>query len=332
MRRKIRTLLAAVFVAAGLMGTNSASAVQPCPSPACTDITVNVTDAHGIAISQYFVTAQRADGYNETKSTNNAGRVDFNLPIPPPNGCYQVVGRPDAYYANTFLPYKVCNDATVGLKPLYRINGISGQQKVFLGDTSATITVPVVISALSRTFPAPFANDKLPFVFEHHAPLADGTHEHGGETEELGQQYFAAPTVSEIAEGIWQYLWNQEVVLPAHEPGYYDMDWGRNGSTFSPMMECRMIWFGFGIGSISPAKATPVVTKVTVKGTHLGNNPGTLVLKGSGQVTTITGSNIVSWNDSAVTFTVPIGTKNGWVTVVPPSGVPTNAQPLQVQP
>jgi hypothetical protein len=325
-------LVAAVLMAAGLMGTTNASAVQPCPSAACTDISVVVVDAHGQPVPQYGVTAQRADGYNETQATNNAGRIEFHLPLPPPNGCYQIVGRPDPYYANTFLPYKVCNDATVSLRPLYRINGISGQQKVYLGDTSTTITVPVVVSALSRTYPAPFHGDALPYIFEHHAPLADGEHEHGGETEELGQQYFGAPSVQQIADGVWQYLWRYDVALPAHMPGYYDMDWGRNGSTFSPMMECRMIWFGFGIGSISPARATPLVTTVTVTGRHLGNNPGSLVVRGSGQVTTISGSQIVSWTDSAVRFTVPVGTKNGWVTVVPPSGVPTNAQYLQVQP
>lgn len=334
MRGKIRTLLAALFVAVAVFGTQTAEAVSACvgPSPACTDITVNVRDPHNNPIGEYTVIAQRADGYNETKTTDAGGRVQFNLPIPPPNGCYQVVGQSTPYHANSFLPYKVCNDATVGLNPLYRINGISGQQKVFLGDTSSTITVPVVVSALSRTFPAPFAGDKLPYIFEHHRPHEAGEHDHGGETEELGQQYFGTPTVNEIAPGIWQYLWDNEIELPAHEPGYYDMDWGRNGSTFSPMMECRMIWFGYGIGSISPAKTTPVLTKVTVTGKHLGNAIGTLVVKGSGAVTTITAKNISSWTDSAITFTVPIGTKTGWVTVVPPSGVGTNAQYLQVNP
>lgn len=332
MRSRPRVLLALAFAAIGLFGTSNASAVTPCPSAACTDITVVVTDPHGNAVPSYAVTAQRADGYNETLATNASGRVEFHLPLPPPNGCYQIVGRPDAFYANTFLSYKLCNDATIALKPLYRINGISGQQKVYLGDTSATITVPVEVSALSRTYPAPFHNDRLPYIFEHHSPHADGEHHHGGEGEELGQQYFGAPSVAQIAEGVWQYKWSYDVALPAHEYGYYDMDWGRNGSTFNPMMECRMIWFGYGIGSITPAKAVPLLTKVTVAGQHLGADRGTLVIKGGGAVTTISGSQIVSWTDSSVTFTVPPGTKSGWVTVVPPSGVGTNAQYLQVQP
>lgn len=334
MRRRIRTFVAAAFMAAGLIGTTSADALEPCPSPACTDITVVAVDAHGNPAPSYAVTAQRADGYNETKSTDGAGRIEFHLPVPPPNGCYQIVGRSDAFYANSNLPYKLCGDATIGLRPMYRINGISGLQKVFLGDTSSTITVPVEVSALSRTFPAPFDGDKLPYIFEYHSPFdaSSGEHEHDGHGEELDQQYFPAPTVRQIAEGVWQYLWKYDIALPAHEPGYYDMDWGRNGSTFNPMMECRMIWFGFGTQSISPSKATAVLTKITITGQHLGSTPGSLVLKGAGQVTTISGSAIEKWTDSSVTFTLPLGAKSGWISVVPPSGLATNAQYVAVNP
>ena len=47
-----------------------------------------------------------------------------------------------------------------------------------------------------------------------------------------------------------------------------------------------MIWFGFGTAKLSPAKATPG-TIVTIDGQRLGSQPGTVVIKGSGQVTLI---------------------------------------------
>jgi len=328
MHRRISKLAVAGLIAAAVVTANPAGAAEPCPPVACVAINGAVVAPHGERASDYTVIAQRSDGYNETVKTTRDGSFAFALPIPPPNGCYQIVGQSDPFYTTSHVPAKQCASATVTLRPKYRINGISGQQKVYLGSALKNVEIPVEVSALSRTFPAPFADDPLPYVFSHHHPddkvsgLDD--HVHHGATGN-----FDPPVVRKIAAGVWQYRWIDSIKLPGGQPGYYDMDWGRGTSVFNPMMECRMIWFGYGISKSSPAKATPG-SIVTIDGQRFGTAAGSVVLKGSGQVTTISGSSILSWSPTQVKFIVPPTAKSGWVAVVPPSGVPTNAQPLAV--
>ena len=323
MQGRIRLLLVAAAIAAGAFGTTGATAVTPCPDAACTDVTGTVFDPHGNPAPSYQVVAKRADGYNETTTTDAAGHYEFHLPVPGPNNCYQIVGTPDPYYTKSSWSQKACVDAHVDLHPSYRINGVTGLQKVYLGDTSADVSIPTSVSALSRTFPAPFDGDRLTYAFDYLSPA-------GGEEEEIAEGSFAAPEVRQIADGVWQYLWTETVTLPSHKVGYYDMDWGED-TVFSPMMDCRMIWFGYGTSAISPSEALPTTT-VTLTGQNLGSTPGSVVLKGSGSITTITGPNIVSWSDTQVKFIIPLGAKSGWAAAVPPSGVKTNAQYIKVDP
>ncbi|GAC1412922.1 MAG: hypothetical protein NVSMB57_08400 [Actinomycetota bacterium] len=334
---KLRLLLAAVVVLSGAFGMNAVRAETPCPEAACTIITGSAFDPHGRPAPSYSVSVRKQNGIIATTTTDAAGGFRFALPPTVPNDCYQVYGSADAFYSASSVPRKVCSSITVRLTPYYRIQGVSGLQKVYLGDTSKTITIPVEISALSRVYPAPFANDPLAYGFDHHHP-ADNTPEPGSD-EGLAHRHasdeghFAPPASRKIADGVWQYIWKQNVVLPEHTPGYYDMDWGiKSGdrsSVFSGMMDCRMVWFGYGLSSISPSTALPGQT-VTITGLRLGNEQGKVIIKGSGQVTTISGTSIISWTTNTVKFVVPPGTKSGWVAAIPPQAVRTNAQPLSV--
>lgn len=281
----------------------------------------------GEAVPQYVVALQRADGYSVTATTDAAGAYAATVPVPPANACYQVVGRSDAYYAQTGGAQKFCTTSTVNLTPMIRINGIAGSQKVYIPDSSQQMAIPIRVSALSRSFPAPFDGQPLPWHAGFTKP--DGTEpysHHAGGTHGV----FGAPEVRRLAENVWQYVWSSEMTLPANHAGFYDMEWGRDGSVFEPMMECQMVWFGFGIDS-PPQKAIPGGT-VTINGRRFGAEPGSIVLKGSGAVTTISGTGIVSWSDTQIVFSVPPLAKTGWVSVVRPSGVPTNAQYLEIGP
>lgn len=328
MHRRVLKLLAAAMIVAGVTTAGPAGAVEPCPQVACITVSGTVVAPHGEPVRDYTVLAQRADGYNETIKTAADGTFAFTLPIPAPSACYQIAGKSDPFFTVSNVPQKQCTTNTVTLQPKYRINGLSGMQKTYLGNAARNVEIPVEVSALSRTFPAPFANDPLPYVFEHRHPedTAGGmdNHVHHGATG-----FFDPPVVRKIGNGVWQYRWIDSIKLPGGRPGYYDMDWGRGTSVFNPMMECRMIWFGYGTAKLAPAKATPG-TIVTIDGQRLGSEPGRVVIKGSGQVTVVEGAQIVSWTPSQVKFIVPPATKSGWVAVVPPSGVPTNAQPLTV--
>lgn len=328
MHRRIVKLLAAALIVAGVTTASPAGAVEPCPEVACITVSGTVTGPHGERVRDYTVIAQRSDGYNETIKTKTDGAFTFSLPLPAPNACYQIAGRADPFYTVSNVTQKQCTTGTVTLQPKYRINGLSGQQKTYLGNATRAVDVPVEVSALSRTFPAPFANDPLPYVFSHHHPddKVNGIddHVHHGATG-----FFDPPSVRKIGDGVWQYRWTDSIKLPGGRPGYYDMDWGRGTSVYSPMMECRMIWFGFGTATLAPAKAAPG-TVVTINGQRMGSEPGAVVIKGSGQVTRIDGAQIVSWTPATVKFLVPPGAKSGWVAVVPPSGVATNAQPLAI--
>ncbi|MGH2830352.1 MAG: IPT/TIG domain-containing protein [Actinomycetota bacterium] len=305
---------------AGFAGASGAHAEPGCPGTACITISGAVTGPMGEPVSGYVVGLQRSDGYGATATTDAGGTYVASVPVPPPGACYQVVGRSDPFYAQAGGGQKFCATATVNLSPKVRINGVGGPQKVYLPDASQAAAVPVQVSALSRSFPAPFDGQPLPWESEYADPAGgDERHDHGR---------FGAPEARRIGDGVWQYVWSAVMTLPANQAGFYDMDWGRNGSAFDPMMECKMIWFGYGIDS-PPQKALPGGT-VTLDGRRFGARPGSLVLKGSGAVTTVSGANIVSWSDTRIVFTVPPLAKTGWISVSPPSGVESNAQHLSL--
>lgn len=316
MSRSIKLLLAASTIFAAIVVPAAAHAAAAC-TPACITISGTVTGPKGEAVPSYTVLVQNAS-YNTTAVTDSAGVYSVDVPAPAPAKCYQIAGQADAYYANIGAPAKTCVSQTIDLSPMVRIQSFSGVQKQYYPDASRTMVIPVDVRALSRTPNAPWANDAVPFEIGYKDPT--GTHP-GSSTDGT----FTGPVVDQIAAGVWRYTWSTSLTLPAGSAGYWDMDFGRDGSPFSPMMECRMVWFGYGTESVSPSKPAPGQA-VTISGRLLGNEPGTVVLKGSGQVTTITGSSIVSWSDSSVTFLLPPLAKTGWASLVPPSGVRTNAQ------
>lgn len=335
-----RVLLAVAAITAAVFAPSAVRAADPCPAPACITISGTVRGPSGEAVPNYQVLIQRADGYNTTVATDAAGTYTATVPVPSSSQCYQVVGRADAFYANSNTGVKQCATGRVDLSPKVRIQSVAGDQKIYIPFATAGASIPIEISALSRSFPAPFAGAALPWVIEHHDPAADHTHaegaadghmhthEHWMHHGERGQ--FGEPSVRVIAPGVWQYRWTETLHLD-RGPGFYDMDWGRGTSAFDPMMECKMVWFGYGVDSVSPAKALPGQT-VTLSGRRFGVTPSAVVIKGSGQVTTLSGSSIVSWSDTSVTFLVPPTAKTGWVNVVSASNVPSNAQFLDLDP
>ncbi|HEX9697383.1 MAG TPA: IPT/TIG domain-containing protein [Actinomycetota bacterium] len=327
-----RILLCVFAVAAALFAPSAARAADPCPAPACITISGAVRGPSFEAVPEYRVLVQRADGYNVTVATNAAGEYAATVPLPSSaSQCYQIVGQADAFYANSTTGAKQCATGRVDLSPKVRLQSTLGEQKVYIPYATAGASISIEVSALSRTYPSPFDGAPLPWVRSHIDPLVDGEHEEGYGHDHHGERgVFDAPSVRVIAPGVWQYRWTETMPLDGG-PGFYDMDWGRGVSAFDPMMECKMVWFGYGIDSASPSKALPGST-VTLSGRRLGATPGAVVLKGSGQVTTIAGSSIVSWSDSSVTFVVPPLAKTGWVAIVPPSGVASNAQYLDLDP
>lgn len=346
MMSKLRVLVAAAIAASAILSSQGALADSPCPAAVCTVLTGRALDRHGLPVPAYKVSVLKGDGYGESTVTDTDGSFSFTLPPATLNNCYQVYGSADAYYAPSSFARKMCGSGSVTLHPFYRIQGVSGLQKVYLGSTSRTVTLPIEISALSRTYPAPFANDPLAYEFDHRHPADTSpdtspvdaaptpAQEEGISVAHPGDDgHFAAPVVREIADGVWQYLWKQTIALPDHTPGFYDMDWGvkagDKASVFSAMMDCRMVWFGYGLGSLAPSKALPGST-ITLTGQRLGSEPGIVIMKGSGQVTTISGASILSWTNTSVQFVLPVNAKTGWVSVLPKNGVRTNAQPLTV--
>lgn len=331
--------LSALAVAAGMVAPSAAEAAG-CPAPACIVISGTVAGPLGEAVPEYRVLVQRSDGYNVTVLTNGAGQYAAEVPVPSPSVCYQIVGQADAYYTNSTTGQKQCASGVVDLRPKIRIQSVVGQQKIFIASTNATTTIPIEISALSRRYPAAFDGQALPWVIEHHDPSASHSHIAPNADEHFhvhdhslhhGQTgVFVPPSVRTIAPGVWQYRWNAAMTLPTNAPGYYDMDWGRGASVFDPMMECKMVWFGYGLTQVAPAQTLPGST-VTASGIRLGVVPGKLVLRSAGQVTTIEGNAILSWSDTSVTFVVPPLAKSGWIAAVTPARVISNAQYLALE-
>lgn len=328
MRLPLRSALPVIAIAASILAPQASSAAD-CPAPACITISGDVRGPAFEAVPEYRVLIQRADGYNVTVATDAAGRFQAAVPVPSSSSCYQIVGQADAFYANSRVPSKQCATGSVTLSPKVRLQSVLGEQKVYIRDATPGATIPIEVSALSRTYPAPFDGQTLPWVAGHQDPIAEGgSNEEGHHEGESGA--FGPPSVRVIAPGVWQYRWTETMRLD-RGPGFYDMDWGRGASAFDPMMECKMVWFGYGIDSMSPAKAVTGST-ITLSGQRFGGHPGSVVLKGSGQVTTITGSSIVSWSDTSVTFIVPPLSKTGWAAVVPPSNVASNATYVDLDP
>lgn len=327
MRRGLRTALLALAPIVLILSSFSAAAIEPCPNEACTDIAGVVLDPHGNPVPFYPVIATREGdpGYREKTSTDAGGRYAFHLPPATLNGCYHVMGQANDYYAQSSPTKRLCSDTTANLYPKYRINLVGGVHSKFIPDDSRDVALPVTIRALSRTNPAPFAGDPLPWELEFQGPQ-DPAH------TEIGGGVFSEPQVGRVAEGVWEYRWAGSVTLPAGRPGHYDMDWGakaEEGSLFNPMMECLMVWYGFGLTAVQPAKALPG-TMVTLSGTLVGDSPGKIQLQGPGRVWWVSGSSILSWSDRRIEFLLPVDAKSGWVTAWTAGGAHTNRQPVSV--
>ncbi|GAC1413439.1 MAG: hypothetical protein NVSMB57_09000 [Actinomycetota bacterium] len=321
MRRAIRFLCAGLISITAFFGATQGAVAASCVG-ACITIAGHVTGPKGEPVSGYTVLVQNAT-VNTSAVTDASGAYAASVPVTTSDKCYQVAGTSDAYYANSTTGHKTCESTqTMDLNPMVRIQSFSGVQKTYYPDSSKPLILPLDVRALSHSSAAPWASDPMPFGVDFHDPSAvrpDSSHD----------GFFSGPVVDRIAQDVWRYTWHTTITIPAHQPGYWDVDFGRDGSPFSPMMECRMIWFGFGTDSIAPAQAVAGQT-VTLTGQRLGSVPGKVVLKGSGQVTTISGTSIVSWSDTSVSFIVPPLAKTGWAALITPSGVRTNAQYLSI--
>lgn len=311
MRRTATTLLLAFTI---LAATAGAQAADPCPVALCIQIDGFAEDPHGNPAPHYTVVAQRNDGYHETTTTDADGHFTLQLPMPLPTDCYAVSGRADQFYANASGGKRVCDTGTLTLKPKFRIHG-TGASKVFLGDVTKHIWIPVTVYALSRSNPAPFELDELPYSFAHDHGSTE--HGHARSSGVLGD-----PAVKQIARNVWQHTWSTTIHLPSHIPGFYDMDWGKGYSVFNPMSDARKVWFGYGIATINPSTVVPG-SPVTVTGVRLGSQPGTVSVQGIE-------TTVAEWTDTSITFIVPPTAKTGYVVATPPSGVATNPLFLKV--
>lgn len=321
MRWKLVQACLVLAVVATIVSPSLANAAE-C-APACITISGSVIGPMGEAVPDYNITFQRPNA-NFLAKTDAAGAFSIELALPTSSSqCYQVAGQPDAFYAHSSVAGKVCGTAAgVNLYPKIRSNSFSGSQKVYIPDPSVSQYIPVEVQALSRTYPAPFDGQPMPWTFGHYDPMSDEPYEYGEQHHGYGG-VFNPPTVTKIADGVWKYAWTKTVYLKATKVGFYDFDWGRGDSVFNPMMECRMYWFGFGIESFTPARPLPGQT-VTVTGRSLGSVPGAVRIRSTGQTSVIEGSSIVSWSDTSVTFVVPLNAKTGYLFLSPPSGVATN--------
>lgn len=326
MRPGIKTATLAFAALIVTLSSLAAHATEPCPGPACTDITGAVADRHGNPIPGYVVVARHnSSNYTEQATTDAAGRYELHMPLGTPTDCYTVFGQANEYYSGTTYPKRVCGDATANFSPFYRLylDQWSGEeQATFLADGSAAVEIPVRVVVNSKTFPAPFRNDPLAWDLGFQGPQQKDEESLGGT--------FDAPEVREAAPGIWQYRWRGSIT--AARAGHYDMDWGvktGESSVFEPGMECKMVWFGFGITSVSPARILQGST-ATVSGIRLGDAPGRLELIGKGKKWQISGSSILSWTDTEVRFVVPLDATSGRLTAWTASGTPTNRRYLEV--
>jgi hypothetical protein len=330
-----RFLIALAAIAATIAIPAVAAHATPCAPGACITISGTVTGPDGEAVPSYTVQVQRADGYSAQAVTAANGVYSVDVPIPASaSQCYQIVGVADSFYANSTTGVKMCAAGTANLNPRVRTQSFVGQQKNYLADSSKDVVVPIEVEALSRTYPATFAGERMAYTFGFDDPWGSTVTGRDPDVGEETEGIFAAPAVRQIAAGVWQYTWDTSVTLEGGNPGYYDVDWGRRAdaeSAFDPMMECRMYWFGFGTDSISQSKALPGQI-VTLHGQRLGSVPGAIKFKGSGQVTIVSGTGIVSWSDTSVTFQIPVNAKSGWVDAVMPSGIETNAQYIDLDP
>lgn len=336
MRALLRLVFVLVTVAAAIAVPVVAQAASPCPVAACITIAGTAIGPMGEAVPNYNVSFQRNDGFSQVVTTGADGRYYATLPTPAPNQCYQIAGQSDAFYGNSNPGGRFCISATVNLTPKIRSNSFGSAQKVYYPDASVEMRIPIEVQALSRTNPAPFDGQPMPWNKEHHDPLAPHHHENGlNEAHDHNAHHgepgvFDPPTITKIADGVYKYAWKITLTLPAGQYGHYDFDWGRAGSVYDPMMECRMIWFGYGLEQMSPAKAVPGQT-ITLTGRRFGTQSGRVMLKGAG-LSAIEGSSIVSWSDTSVTVVIPVTAKTGYISVEPASRIPTNALYLSLDP
>lgn len=336
MRRAIRTALLGLTGIAIALSSLSASAIEPCNDVARTiTISGRVTDPHGNPVPSYPVIATREGGVCREQTTTDAnGSYTLDLPFGDPTHCYYVMGQADEFYAQTKPTKKLCGDTRgVNLLAKYRISLVGHTHSRFIVDDSKDVLIPVIVYAHARTPKVPFAPVPLAWVFRYE-PLGKGDH------ELLGQGALTDPEVRQIREGVWEYRWVTSVTLPARKPGHYDMDWGAKAdpnSIFNPMMECLMVWFGFGITGVSPSEGALPGQVVTVSAKGLGDARGEVILYNrlvkdswNREVGAVPSVLVLSWSDTEVRFLLPADARTGWLQVKTGSGARTNRFPITV--
>ncbi|MFN2642233.1 MAG: IPT/TIG domain-containing protein [Actinomycetota bacterium] len=333
MRRVIRAfLILATLLVIGFSQLGSYASSAPCVDVNCRDVTGTVTDPHANPIAGITVWLKTTNGYTETGVTDAAGHYAVHMPIPSTVTCPIAGTFADEFYAGDAYRGKLCDDATLDFHPKYRVRATAPSREIFFPDYSKAATIHLVLYANSHSYPAPFAKDPLSWTLTNHT-VSSGT------KALAAQGIFTAPTATKVATGVWSYVWQADLTSKVSSPTMVHVDWG-NGTNFAQMMDCRMLFIGEGITSISPATAVPGQL-VTIKGQSFGTTAGHIQLNGYGYQGGIDPTSIISWTTTEIQFLLPADAKNTWIRVFTNSGAnawclgggtgaPTQKVPLKV--
>lgn len=297
-----------------LLAATGAHANDTCVDSLCIDITGKVVDPHGNGVPNIAVWAQGAGQHREETVTDASGAYQFHLPQQTGfNGCWLIGGKPDMFYA-VGTAGSFCKDSTVNIPSAYRTVAQAPKgREYFYPDATQPVPMDLEVYANAHTYPAPFHNDPMTWVVTDH-PL-------GTSTKVIAQQgTFSQMTVTKIGD-VYKYVWKHHILIQPHGESMVHVDWGI-GSTFANMMDCRMLWFGFGITKISPSNALPGQV-VTIDGLGFGTKTGRIYMqieRGT-KAGYIDPSNIVSWSPTRIQFVVPVNGWSGYLRVFNASGL-----------
>lgn len=269
-----------------------AFATGACDGAPCTTISFHVLDPHGNAIENYLVWAKYNANYQQTGRTGTDGRVTLEVPTQPSSNCWIVGGSPDEFLTGSAIPGRVCGDTNVELRPLYRVRSWITPRETVIPNLGK-FPYHLEVYANSRTNPAPFAGDALTYTLTYH----NG----GSPVKKLYlQSVFAAPTAT-LTSGVWKYIWKVDLEPVVTEPTMIHVDWG-DKTNFGQMMDCRMIFAGFGLDK-QPVPYRPLST-ITLTGNGFGNTRGFITLNQATR-TEVDPIYIQQWTDTVVKFILP---------------------------
>jgi hypothetical protein len=297
-----------------LFAVVGAHADATCSDAVCIDVTGKVIDPHGNGVPNINVWAQGAGSQRVNTTTNAAGAYELHLPQQTgTNNCWLIGGSPDMFYAIGNAGTH-CTDGTVNIPALYRtVAQAPAGREFFYPSTTQSVPMDLEVWANSHTYPAPFENDPMRWTITDH-PL-------GESVKRVAQDgAFSTRTVTKIGD-VYHYVWRHHIIIEPHGASMVHVDWGLN-STFHSMMDCRMLWFGFGMQKISPSNALPGQV-VTIEGVGFGTKLGRVYMttdRGT-RSSYVDPSNILSWTPTKVEFIVPVNGSSGFFRLYNASGI-----------